>query len=313
MARRRWQAARAMIAAAAVMVTVACGSGSSAGKPSASAPAVLPSSGTGTAEIGGRQVTVHVPDSYHPDRPAPLVIGLHGYSSDAREFESYMRLTPESDRRGFVYAYPDGTTDDRGNRFWNATDACCAFSSPETDDSGYLSQLISTMRATYRIDSSRVYLIGHSNGGFMAFRMACEHADQVTAIVSLNGASWTDAARCRPSRPVSVLAVHSSADETIAFGGGQINGVAYPSAATTITQWLGYDRCAATGRDAAPLDLVTDLPAAETSVRAYTQGCAGGSTVREWTIDGGTHVPRLTSTFATAVTDFMVAAVRPAR
>jgi polyhydroxybutyrate depolymerase len=312
MARHGWQAVRAMIAAAAVLVALACCSADSPG-PSSVAPPAMPASGTGTVEIGGRQVTVHVPGSYDPARPAPLVVALHGYTSNATELETYLRLTPESERRGFVYAYPDGSTDARGERFWNATDACCAFSSPAPDDSRYLSELISTLQRSYRIDRARVYLIGHSNGGFMAFRMACDHADQVTAIVSVNGASWNDTGRCRPSEPVSVLAIHSSTDETIAFGGGVIGRAAYPSAATTVAQWLGYDRCARAGRGAPRLDLVTDLPGAETSVRTYVQGCAGGSTVQAWTINGGAHAPRLGPAFAPAVTDFLLSQAKPAR
>jgi len=312
MARYGWRAARAMIAAAAVMVTLACSSADGPG-PSSGAPPGMPAGGTGTVEVGGRQVTVHVPDSYDPARPAPLVVALHGYTSNATELETYLRLTPESERRGFVYAYPDGSTDDRGDRFWNATDACCAFSSAGPDDSRYLSELISTIQGSYRIDRARVYLIGYSNGGFMAFRMACDHADQVTAIVSVNGASWNDVARCRPSEPVSVLAIHSSTDETVAFTGGVIGRAAYPSAATTVAQWLGYNRCAEAGRDAPKLDLVTDLPAAETSVRAYVQGCASGSTVQAWTISGGAHVPQLGHAFAPAVTDFLLSQAKPAR
>ena len=310
MARTQWRAARAAVSAAAVMATLACGSTAS---PRPSSSPAMPATGTSTIEIGGRQVTVHIPESYDPARPAPLVVGLHGYTSNAAELESYLRLTPESDKRGFVYAYPDGTTDQQGHRFWNATDACCSFFTPKPDDSRYLSDLIATIQGAYRIDRARVYLIGHSNGGLMAFRMACDHAGQVTAIVTLNGADGNDAARCRPSEPVSVLAIHSSADETVAFGGGVINGVAYPSAATTVTHWLGYDHCGGAGRGAPSLDLVTDLPAAETSVRTYEQGCAAGSTVQAWTINAGTHVPRLGPAFAPAVTDFLLARSKAAR
>ncbi|GAA2673199.1 alpha/beta hydrolase family esterase [Actinoplanes palleronii] len=312
MARHRWQVARAVTAVVAVMVTAACGAADRPG-PSSGSPPVWPASGTGTVEIGGRPVTVHVPDSYDPARPAPLVLALHGYTSDAPELETFLRLTPESDRRGFVYVYPDGSTDDRGDRFWNATDACCGLSGAKPDDSRYLSDLISTVQGSYRIDGARVYLIGHSNGAFMAFRMACDHADQIAAIVAVNGATWNDPARCRPSEPVSVLAVHSTDDEAIAFTGGAIDGVAYPSAATTVTRWLGYDRCASAGRDAPGLDLVTDLPAAETSVRTYRQDCAGGSSVQQWTINGGTHVPHLGPAFAPAVTDFLLSQAEPAR
>ncbi len=301
-----WWAARAVTAAVAVMMTPACSPADEVAPPS------MPANGTAQVEIGGRQVTVHVPDVYDPARPAPLVVGLHGYTSDARELESYLRLTPESERRGFVYAYPDGSIDDRGERFWNATDACCDFSGAQPDDSRYLSELIAALQDSYRIDRARVYLIGHSNGGFMAFRMACDHADQVAAIVSLNAATWNDTARCEPSEPVSVLAVHSSTDETIAFGGGVNGSTAYPSAATTVTQWLGYNRCDRAGRDAPALDLVTDLPAAETSVRTYEQGCAGGSAVQAWTVNGGTHVPLLGPAFAPAVTDFLLSRAKPA-
>src|SRR5689334_15289648 len=136
MARHWWRVARSMTAMAAVMVALACGSADSPG-PSSGAPPVMPVSGAGTVEIGGRQVTVHVPRSYDPARPAPLVVALHGYTSNATELETYLRLTPESERRGFIYAYPNGPTDARGERFWNATDACCAFSSPAPDDSRY--------------------------------------------------------------------------------------------------------------------------------------------------------------------------------
>jgi polyhydroxybutyrate depolymerase len=50
----------------------------------------------------------------------------------------------------------------------------------------------------------------------MAYRMACDHADQVAAIVSLAGAMYEDTARCTPSEPVGVLQIHGTADDTIA-------------------------------------------------------------------------------------------------
>jgi polyhydroxybutyrate depolymerase len=273
----------------------------------------MPTIGTATVAVDGRRVTVHVPASSAAASPAPLVIALHGYTSNAAELEDYLRLTPESDRRGFVYAYPDGSTDQRGDQYWDATDACCDFYGSRPDNSQFLSDLIKTLQGAYRIDPARVYLIGHSNGAFMAMRMACDHADQITAIAAFNGATWQDAARCRPSEPVSVLTIRSSADETIAFGGGAINGVDYPSADRTVNDWVGYDRCAGGGADGPPLDIVADLPGAETSVRRYADGCAGGSAVQAWTIKDGQHVPKLGPGFASAVVDFLLSRTKPAR
>ena len=53
----------------------------------------------------------------------PLIVLLHGYTSSGAGQEGYFKLTPEAEKRGFLYATPDGTQDTRGNRFWNATDA----------------------------------------------------------------------------------------------------------------------------------------------------------------------------------------------
>jgi polyhydroxybutyrate depolymerase len=271
----------------------------------------MPARGTGTVRLGDRQFTLHVPDSYDPGTPAALVIALHGYTSSGAEMESYLRFTPEADRRGFIFAYPDGQTDNRGNRFWNATDACCDLYGARTDDSRYLSEVISEVQRSYRVDARRVYLVGHSNGAFMSFRMACDHADQVTAIAALNGASWQDASRCRPSGPVGVLAIHSTLDETIAHGGGTLVKRAYPSAARTAADWVEFNRCAAAGTEAPALDIEASLPGAETTVRRYTEGCAAGSTVHTWTINGGRHVPRVGTGFTPAVLDFLLSQAKP--
>jgi len=300
----------AVVLIAAVVLVAGCGSAPPPGRGTVAAPA-MPSRGTASVHLGDRRVTVHVPQSYDADRPAPLVLLLHGYSSNGAEQESYLKFTPESDRRGFIYAYPEGTLDGRNYQYWNATDACCDFNRTGVDDSGFLSDLIRKLQSAYRIDAKRVYVIGHSNGGFMAFRFACDHADQVTAIASLNGATWQDPAKCKPSGPVGVLAIHSTDDETIAYAGGTNTGSAYPSAQRTAADWLGFDHCAGRGSPAPALDLVTDLPGAETSVLAYTAGCAGGSSVRTWTINGGRHVPAVGPAFAPAVMDYLLAQAKP--
>ena len=314
MAGRAGRAGAAVLVAVLVTVLVAaagCGSDPPSNGRNTASAAAMPSRGTASIKLGERRLTVHVPESYHADRPVPLVLLLHGYSSNGAEQESYLKFTPESDRRGFVYVYPEGTLDGHSDQFWNATDACCDFDRSGVDDSGFLSDLIRKLQAAYRIDAKRVYVIGHSNGAFMAFRFACDHADQVTAIATLAGATWQDPSKCKPSGPVGVLAIHGTDDETIAYAGGTNIGSAYPSAQRTAADWLGFDHCAGTGTKAPALDLVTDLPGAETSVIDYTAGCAGGSSVRRWTINGGRHVPAVGPAFAPAVMDYLLAQAKP--
>jgi len=210
-----------------------CSSAAPASPDTVASPDTSVSTGPDTVrvDVDKRPFALHVPTSYHQGTAVPLVVILHGYTSDGARQESYFKLTAQSDARGFLYAMPDGQRNQQGQRYWNGTDACCDFGNSGVDDSTYLSHLISTVERSYSVD--RVFLIGHSNGAFMAIRMACEHAGQLTGIVGLNGAMWNDKSRCRPSRPVSFLDIRSVADETILFAGGLNAGIPYPSAATT--------------------------------------------------------------------------------
>ncbi len=285
--------------------------GATASQQASSAPTVAPGV-TKTVNLAGRPFQLHVPAKYHAATKAPLVVLLHGYSAGPVQQEAYFQLTAESDRRGFLYAMPGGTTDQVGKKFWNATDACCDFYRTGVDDSGYLSRLLDTVESSYSVDTTRVYLVGHSNGGFMAYRMACEHSTQITAIVSLAGSMTDDTARCKPERPVSALQIHGTEDDTIAFGGGMNGAYPYPSADGSITAWRRLDGCAdRTDPPAQPLDLDRTLPGAETTVTTYATGCRDATRVSLWTIKGGGHIPALSANFAPSVVDFLYRQTSP--
>ncbi len=260
--------------------------------------------------VDKRPFSLHIPASYSSSKAAPLVILLHGYTATGQGQESYLKFTPESDKRGFLYAYPDGLVDTRGNQYWNATDACCDLYGGKPDDSTYLSDIIKNLKSSYNVDAKRVYLVGHSNGAFMDYRMACDHADEITAIAPLNGAMWNDLSKCTPANPVTVLDIRSTTDEVINYNGSQILGHVYPSAAKTEADWLAFDKCGKAETKLPALDLDGGLPGAETSVVDHT-GCAGGSTVEVWTIKGGKHIPPFNGTYAAHVMDFLYTQVKP--
>ncbi len=260
-----------------------------------------------------RPVALHVPKSYSCDKGAPLVIMLHGYTVTSATEELYLNITAESDKRGFLYAHPDGTKDTQNNPFWNATDACCNFNASPVDDSAYLSKLIKDVEAAYHVDAKRVYLIGHSNGAFMSYRMACDHGDQIAGIASLAGAMYTDVTKCAAANPVSVLEIHGTADKTIVYEGGTVGfgQKAYPGATTSVGDWVTFDACGATPDTTAPaLDLETTLAGSETHITSYA-GCKSGTGVSLWTIQGGSHVPNFSSAFIPDVMDFLYAHPKP--
>jgi polyhydroxybutyrate depolymerase len=266
--------------------------------------------------IGGqRPVTVHVPPGYQKGSPVPLLVLLHGHSSDAAAVDDYFHLRPVLDERGVLYVVPNGMRDHAGDRFWDATDACCDFYNSGVDDSGYLEDLIHQAQDRYSVDPRRIFVVGHSNGGFMAYRMACDHSDTVAAIVSVAGAMYDDVRRCSATEPVSVLHVHGSGDTVVPYQGGTINGVKVPSATTTVRDWATVDGCALSPATAGRLDVATDanepsgsspLPGAETRVLTFHQKCKAGSEVQLWTVQGAGHAPAFAVGFARNLVDFLL-------
>jgi polyhydroxybutyrate depolymerase len=255
---------------------------------------------------------VFVPTSYTSSVPMPLVMLLHGIGTSSSQMESIIKLQPMTEERGFLYVHPDGTKDTAGDPFWNATDGCCNAYDLPVDDSAYLDAVIDEVRASYNVDPKRIYLVGVSNGGFMAYRMACDHADKIAAIVSLAGATFLDATRCRPSAPVSVLEVHGTADEIVPYNGGQlIPGHPFPSTPTTVAEWATYNGC---GSDRAPtrlrLDIAAAVPGDETEVSRFDR-CPAGGAVELWTVKDATHIVEFTPAFTPGMVDFLLAHPKP--
>jgi polyhydroxybutyrate depolymerase len=258
-----------------------------------------------------RPYDVFVPKSYDESIAVPLIISLHGYTSSGAKQDLYFKLQPLAEQRGFLYIHPDGTKDASGNRFWNATDACCDLRGAATDDAAYLLSMIEQVQQKYKVDQKRIYIVGHSNGGFMSYRMACDHADKIAAIVSLAGATFADSARCKPSQPVSVLQVHGTADNVIPYNGGQILGQPFPSADKTATTWAALNGCGVTPT-ASPTKLNLDdgLEGDDASISTFT-GCKSTTSVELWSIKDGAHSPNLSAEFSSGLVDFLYAHPKP--
>ena len=252
-----------------------------------------------------------MPASYDPGTAAPLAILLHGYGSNGSDTEAFFGFATVAETAGIIYAAPDGTTDLSGSPFWNATDACCNFNNSTVDDSGYLRSLVEAIQADYNIDDRRIYFAGLSNGGFMSYRMACDHADLIAGIVSVAGATFDDAADCMPTEPVHVLQIHGTADTVILYAGGFLFNP-YPGAVESVETWAQYNGCDLTPVvPSETLDLDADLSGAETTITRYSDGCSPGGSAELWTVNGGPHVISPTPDFGESVAEFMLAHPQP--
>lgn len=259
-------------------------------------------------DAGRGAVPLFVPADYGSNSPAPLIVLLHGYGSSGLQQNGYMRISELVDRYGFVLATPDGTQETQGRnaRFWNASEACCNFYANDLDDAAYVLAIINAVKAEYSIDARRVYLIGHSNGGFMSYKTAHAYSDVIAGIASLAGAEATTA-QDAPANPVHILQIHGTADGTIAYNGGDIQGNIYPSAEETVTRWAAYNGCAADGMVTATLDLDQSLEGLETTVTRYSNNCQPGGSAELWTIAEGAHIPQISQVFPEKVVEWLLA------
>ncbi len=203
----RWTRRRAIAAALAGLVLSASGASSLAGELSAAdvgadARVVLPD---------GRAYVLHVPPQLRrdPGRAAgrPVMVVLHGLDSNPLDAAQSTGFDELSDRDGVLVAYPEGLRDS-----FNAG-LCCGEAVPMgVDDVGFLARVVADLRSR---GAGRVSVVGFSNGGMMAYRLACERPGLVDTIGIMAGT--LEIPRCRG--PVTALHLHGDRDTAVPFEG----------------------------------------------------------------------------------------------
>jgi polyhydroxybutyrate depolymerase len=202
-----------------------------------------------------RSYRLHLPASVGPPKRIPLVLVLHGATGNAARVELRYHWDVLSDRDGFVVVYPQGELDQ-----WNTT-----LDPSGADDVRFLTALIDHLVRNLLIDARRVYVAGMSNGGAMTYRLGCALADRVAAIAPVE--AWNPG--CRPTQPVSMVAVHGLADHEVSFTAAQ----------QSVSAWRAYDDCPAHGQ-------VQQSGPVTHSVWSH---CAAGIAVELYGVAGGGH------------------------
>jgi len=233
---------------------------------------------------------VQVPATLSPGEKRPFVLFLHGFGSSGDDFVRLLSIAQVAKEQRFVYAVPNGALDAQGRRFWNAWSACCNFDALPVDHVADLQRILEAARVHPSVDSRRMYVVGFSNGGFMAERLACER-NSIAAIVNIAGAGPSASESCHPSHPVAVLHIHGDADPLVPYQGGSVlrqpHLPKHPSAQATVAAWAERNQCKGALTAVGRYDLDPALPGAETSMQRFTD-CPHA--VELWTVHGGAHV-----------------------
>lgn len=204
-----------------------------------------------TIESDGRFRTyvISLPSAYYENdtQRFPLVLALHGTGGSAKQMERMYGLNEKAASTGFIILYPEGIQGDGilGLRSWNAGRCCEDAMEKNVDDIGFISTLIDRMITDFKVDSKKVYVTGMSNGGMMAYRLACELSDKIAAIAAVSSTMMADA--CEPARAVPVLHIHSLLDTKVPYAGGiGIGGYNFNSVDSTLSVWTTFGQCEAT-------------------------------------------------------------------
>ncbi|MGO8688111.1 MAG: alpha/beta hydrolase family esterase [Thermoguttaceae bacterium] len=233
-----------------------------------------------------RPYLVHVPSSYDPKKPTPVVLCLHGAWTNAAVQIAFCGLNDKADQAGFIVVYPNG----RGVGkllFWNSGMAPTRPGRPPTDDVAYIAAVLDDLEGVVHVDKRRVYATGISNGGMMCYRLAAELSDRIAAIAPISGTMSMDTAR--PTRPVPVLHFHGTADTFVPYNGPNNRMeklLKFKSVEETIALWAKLDGCPAKPT----IEKLPDTAHDGTTVTKKTYGPGRqGAEVVLLVIEGGGH------------------------
>jgi polyhydroxybutyrate depolymerase len=191
--------------------------------------------GESRVDLGGRWYLRHVPTAYDGTTRLPLVVDLHGYSEGADVHADVTQWNEYGEDHDFVTVTPNGLGE---LPTWDLT--------VDGPDARFVADLIADAERSLCIDEDRIFVTGHSMGGFLISSLACSSvADDVTAFAPVAGVRHVDG--CTPEVPA--LVIHGTADGTVLFDGGLSDEAALilglpadgPSIADIVDGWPGAE------------------------------------------------------------------------
>jgi len=226
-----------------------------------------------------REFLLHLPAGYDSSHFFPLVLVFHGSSASASVIERETSFDHVADSLGFVVAYPEGL-----HRGWNIGE-CCRYSyQNRVSDVAFAGALIAHLEKGLRIDSSRVYAAGYSDGGTLSMLLACRLPGQIAAIGTVSGTLFNPLPRCDLTRAVPVIVIHGTGDTHIPYAGqhgtsANTRGQHETLSASQVTQfWVQHDNCAVPGEESKSGRVVR-----------MQYDCPDSAGVVFYTIHGGEH------------------------
>ena len=235
-----------------------------------------------------RHYEVYLPTAWQDQAEPALLVVLHGLRGSGSRVAELSAFNARAERQGFIVVYPDS----QASR-WNYLYAIPgAFDGP--DDPGFLTRLTDSLSATYHIDATRRFIIGISNGGFMAQRMACEPESRYAGFASVAAGGFAALpGSCARATPVDALYLHGTEDRLVPWQGRMVEDAEGERQQVTLSVteslkfWAAHNRCE---QAIDTEDLPSKGQSPGTRVRVYsTRQCIAEARVRLYAVIGGGH------------------------
>ena len=144
------------------------------------------------------------------DEVCPLLITLHNFYGDALFIQEASEIEDYAITANMAVVFPDGI-----NNSWNVG---AVWDLNNNDDIGFIDVLIDSVAANFNIDLDRVYACGYSNGGYLAYELACELSHKITAFGSVGGNFMLNEDQiCAQERDIPIIHFHGTNDPFVAY------------------------------------------------------------------------------------------------
>lgn len=184
-----------------------------------------------------REYILYVPENYDSNIETPLVINFHGFGSCASGYAEtigdFYKFNVLADNENFIMAYPQGAFREKGAQYWEPGNN--GGQDISVNDVYFTEQLISDISSMFNVDLSRVYATGYSNGGMMAYSLACSRGDLFDAIGIMSGTMLEESCDVNQNTPIIIF--HGIGDEVLPYEGNHN----YQSVSDDVNFWLNHN------------------------------------------------------------------------
>lgn len=188
-----------------------------------------------TSETITREFILHIPTNYDATLASPLLINMHGFGDCAGNYAEtiggFYEFDALANQENLIVAYPQGAyRPDKDDHYWEPGDN--GAEDIFKNDVYFIEQLVETIASEYNVDRDRVYAAGYSNGGMMAYSLACNNTDLFSGIGIMSGVMLEEA--CDLDYAIPIIVFHGVGDEVLPYEGN----IWYQSTQEIVNYWL---------------------------------------------------------------------------